>query len=94
MLKATVIHDYTSLDIMTMLTEHIDTVKQRPTAAIEEPYAVFQFSDAIEFNEPFVLEFEFQEAGNSNIHYKQSIEVPYAEERTKGFLFWDHLMSI
>jgi hypothetical protein len=94
MLSAKIIHGGTELDIMPTLSTNIEIIEKRDAAAIKEPYAVFHFKDAIQFNESFVLECEFKAIGLNGQVYKQRIEIPYSENRQKGFVFWDNAMGV
>lgn len=94
MLKATISHNGETLDAIPTLIETIAVIEQRPAAAIKEPYAVFHFDNAVEFNEDLILDIEFVETKNRNNVYRQLLHVPYSENKKKGWAFIDNMMSI
>ena len=81
-------------DLMPTLQNDIDYIKKRPTSTIEEPYAVFQFENAIKFNGQFSIHIELKEQIKNTDSLKFTLQVPYTENSQKGFLFWDALMGI
>ena len=92
--SAYIIYKDVVTDIMPTLQNDIDYIKKRPTSAIEEPYSVFQFENAIKFNGQFSIHIELKEQIKNTDSLKFALQVPYTENSQKGFLFWDALMGI
>jgi hypothetical protein len=93
-LSSIVTHAENNLDILHKLAKRTDAIKEHRASAFKEPYAVFNFSDAIEFNGDFILNIKFIEAGNNNKVFKHSLKIQYSEEHKKSFTFWDALMGV
>jgi len=79
---------------MPYLDNDVNNIEKRQTSTINEPYAVLQFENAIKFNGKFSLHLEFKERIKNTDSFKVTLQIPYTENRKKGFLFWDALMGI
>jgi len=93
LLKAIIVHEGKIYDILLTLSDCIESIEFRPSARIKEPYAVFLFKDAISYKGDLSLEIKFRKVSSDQV-YQCTLKIPYIEERKRGLLFIDRMMSV
>jgi hypothetical protein len=80
--------------ILSKISDRIDEVKTRPSAAISEPHAVFLFNELRNSPDAITLEVEFRVSREQSVEtMTQQLTIPGYEVERRSFTFWETMMS-